>query len=127
MPAHILIIEDNEMSSVLAEYLLRQAGYTCTRAADGDAGLRLAIENTADLILCDLDLPAMDGYEIIKALLSDHNWRVVPLVAFTAGSTGDAQHDVLNAGFVGYISKPINPRTFTADVAQYLAPELRAN
>jgi CheY-like chemotaxis protein len=122
LPAQILIIEDNDMSFVLAEYLLRQKGYAGIRAADGPTGLRMATENTVDLILCDLDLPGMNGYEIARALRADPNWRTIPLVAFTASSAGDAQDEVLAAGFVGYIEKPVDPRTFTAAIASYLAP-----
>jgi CheY-like chemotaxis protein len=125
--AHILIIEDNEMSFVLADYLLRQAGYSTSRARDGTSGLRAAEENVADLILCDLDLPAMDGFQIASALRANGSWRAVPLVAFTADSTGVEQKAVLDAGFEGYISKPIDPRTFSATIAQYLAPNLRAH
>jgi two-component system cell cycle response regulator len=123
----ILIIEDNDMSFVLAEYLLRQKGYTCIRAADGPTGLRLATDNTADLILCDLDLPEMDGYEIARTLRADASWRVVPLLAFTASSAGDPQAEVLAAGFVGYIAKPVDPRTFTATIASYLASTAHAS
>jgi two-component system cell cycle response regulator len=125
--AHILIIEDNEMSFVLADYLLRQAGYSTSRATDGSSGVRAAAENTADLILCDLDLPAMDGFQVASALRSNAKWRTVPLVAFTADSTGAEQSAVLSAGFAGYISKPIDPRTFSATIAQYLSANLRAN
>jgi CheY-like chemotaxis protein len=127
MPAHILIIEDNEMSAVLAEYLLRQAGYSCDKAADGDTGVRLAMQNAADLILCDLDLPAMDGYEVASSLRSHPQWRTVPLVAFTAGSAGESQKEVLTAGFAGYISKPIDPQTFISTIARYLSSDPRAD
>jgi CheY-like chemotaxis protein len=107
--------------------LLRQAGYQSSRAADGRTAVRLALENVPDLILCDLDLPGMDGYEVANALRADRSWRVVPVVAFTAGSTGDAQNEVLASGFTGYISKPIDPRTFIATLTPYLAPDLRAS
>lgn len=110
------------MSFVLAEYLLRQAGYSIIRASDGDSAVRMALQNDADLILCDLDLPAMDGYQVVNALRAQSKWKPVPLIAFTAASTGDAQNHVLASGFEGYISKPIDPRTFTATIARYLAP-----
>lgn len=126
MPAQILIIEDNDMSFVLADYLLRQAGYASIRAADGQTGLRLALENVADLILCDLDLPAMDGHEVASSLRADPTWRVVPLLAFTAGSADESQSEVLAAGFEGYISKPVDPKTFATAIARYLASESHA-
>ena len=125
MPAHILIIEDNEMSLVLAEHLLRQAGYTTSTATDGSAGVRLAMENTADLILCDLDLPTMDGPQVVNALRALPNWRAVPIIAFTA--TVQEQRRIDGAEFDGSLMKPIDPRTFTAAVAPYLSPEVRAS
>lgn len=126
MHAHILIIEDNEMSRVLAEYLLRQAGYTTSTAVDGSVGLRLALENTADLILCDLDLPTIDGPQVVDALRADARWRAVPVVAFTAASINNDQRRTLASNFDGYIAKPIDPGSFTTAIATYLVPELRA-
>lgn len=126
MHAHILIIEDNEMSRVLAEYLLRQAGYTTSTAVDGSVGVRLALENTADLILCDLDLPVMDGPQVVDALRADARWRAVPVVAFTAASMNDEQRRTLAGNFDGCIAKPIDPGSFATAIAPYLVPELRA-
>jgi two-component system cell cycle response regulator DivK len=124
--AHILIIEDNDMSFALADYLLRQAGYSIARAADGGAGVRAALENRADLILCDLDLPVMNGFEVLDALRADAGWRAVPLLAFTGDSAERAQSEVLAAGFTGYVFKPVDPQTFVATLAHHVAPELRA-
>jgi CheY-like chemotaxis protein len=126
MAAHILVIEDNEMSLVLADHLLRQAGHTTSTAADGSSGVRLAMENRAQLILCDLDLPAMDGSQVVNALRANPEWRPVPVVAFTA-SISEEQKVALTADFDGCIAKPIDPRSFVATVARYLAPEPRSN
>jgi CheY-like chemotaxis protein len=125
--AHILIVEDNEMSFALADYLLRQAGYRTQRATDGEMAVRVAAENGSDLILCDLDLPVMDGYQVAAALRAMPVWRAVPLIAFTADSSGGDQAKLHAAGFAGYIRKPPDPRTFSANVAQYVPPGLRAS
>ena len=124
MAAHILIIEDNDMSFVLADYLLRQAGYSTERALDGEAGVQAARKNRADLILCDLDLPVMDGYQVAGALCSDSSWRRVPLLAFTGDSPGNEHSETLAraAGFQGFIFKPVDARTFSATIAQHVAP-----
>jgi CheY-like chemotaxis protein len=129
MAAHILIIEDNDMSFVLADYLLRQAGYSTSRALDGQAGVQAALQNAADLILCDLDLPVMDGYQVAGALRKDSNWRPVPLLAFTGDSPGDHHSEVLarDAGFTGLIFKPVDARTFCATIGQHVASGLRAS
>jgi len=128
MAAHILIIEDNDMSFVLADYLLRQAGYSTSRAHDGEAGVQAALQNVADLILCDLDLPVMDGYQVAGALRQASGWRAVPLLAFTGDSRGSHSEVLARAaGFEGFIFKPVDARTFSATIAQHVAPGLRAN
>jgi len=129
MAAHILIIEDNDMSFVLADYLLRQAGYSTSRAADGVAGVQAALENVADLILCDLDLPLMDGYQVASTLRETSGWRQVPVLAFTGDSTAHPQKEALarEAGFAGLVFKPVDARTFSATVAQHVAPVVRGD
>lgn len=127
MSAHILIIEDNEMSLALAEYLLRQSGYTVTSATDGGSGVRLALENKAHLILCDLDLPVMDGPQLVNALRTNEGWRKVPILAFTAASMSDAQRASLAMDFDGCIAKPIDPASFAATVGRHLTSESRAS
>jgi len=129
MSAHIPIIEDNDMSFVLAAYLLRQAGYSTSRALDGEAGVQAALRNVADLILCDLDLPVMDGYQVAGALRNHSSWRAVPLLAFTGDSPGNDHSESLAraAGFEGFIFKPVDSRTFSATIAQHVMPGLRAN
>ncbi len=127
MSAHILIIEDNEMSLALAEYLLRQAGYSVGTATDGESGMRLALGNTAHLILCDLDLPVIEGPQLVQALRANGDWRKVPVLAFTAASMGEEQRRALGADFDGCVVKPVDPTSFAANVGQFLAPELRAS
>ena len=127
MSAHILIIEDNEMSLALAEYLLRHAGYTTSSATDGDSGVRQALQNQAHLILCDLDLPVIDGPQVVTRLRTHVDWRRVPILAFTAASLSDERKRSLTADFDGCISKPIDPVSFSATVGHHLAPELRAS
>jgi CheY-like chemotaxis protein len=127
MSAHILIIEDNEMSLALAEHLLRQSGYTTSSATDGDSGVRLALQNQAHLILCDLDLPVIDGPQVAMTLRTNTQWRKVPILAFTAATISDERKRALTADFDGCISKPIDPASFSATVGHHLAPELRAS
>jgi two-component system, cell cycle response regulator len=127
MSAHILIIEDNEMSLVLAEYLLRQSGYTTSSATDGDSGVRLALENQAHLILCDLDLPVIDGPQVALTLRNHMEWRTVPILAFTAATIGEERKRELTANFDGCIAKPIDPASFSTTISHHLAPELRAS
>ena len=100
MSAHILIIEDNEMSLALAEYLLRQSGYITSSATDGDSGVRMALQNQAHLILCDLDLPVIDGPQVATTLRTNDEWRRVPILAFTAATLSEERRRAL-ALFIG--------------------------
>jgi two-component system cell cycle response regulator len=127
MSAHILIIEDNEMSLALAEYLLRDAGYTVSSATDGGGGMRLALQNTAELILCDLDLPVIEGPQLVQALRASSEWRKVPVLAFTAASMNQEQRQALAADFDGFIVKPVDPASFAATLGQHLAPGVRVS
>jgi two-component system, cell cycle response regulator len=120
MSAHILIIEDNEMSLALAEYLLRDAGYTVSSATDGESGMQRALANTAQLILCDLDLPVIEGPQLVQALRANGDWRKVPVLAFTAAST-EGQLRALAADFDGYVVKPVEPGSFAATIGEHLA------
>lgn len=114
------------MSLALAEHLLRQSGYVTSSATDGDTGVQLALRNLAHLILCDLNLPVLDGPQVVNALRTNDDWRRVPILAFTAASLSDEQRRTLTTDFDGYITKPIDPASFTTVVAHHLAPELRA-
>lgn len=120
MSAHILIIEDNEMSLALAEYLLRDAGFTVSSATDGESGMQQALTNTAQLILCDLDLPVIEGAQLLLELRANDDWRKVPVLAFTAAST-EGQLRALAAGFDGYVVKPVDAASFAATIGQHLA------
>jgi CheY-like chemotaxis protein len=112
------------MSLALAEYLLRQAGHAVGTATDGASGVRLALENKAQLILCDLDLPVIDGPQVVSTLRANSAWHKVPVLAFTAASMSDDQKQSLTAGFDGCIVKPIDPASFATTIGHYLGPEL---
>ena len=106
-------------------YLLRAFGYTPHAAADGEAGLEAARGEPFDLIVCDIQLPVMDGYEVARRLKADPALRTVPLVAVTALAMVGDRDKVLAAGFDGYIAKPIDPETFVRQIEAYLRPEKR--
>lgn len=121
MAGTILVIEDDEASRILACYLLEAAGHAVRAASDGATGFRMALDLRPDLILCDIQMPAMDGYEVAAALRAHPAWRAVPLVAVTAFSMPGDRERALEAGFTAYLSKPINPETFAQQVGSLLA------
>lgn len=120
MPARILIIEDNPTNLDLMTYLLAAFGHTALTASDGEEGLEVARREVPDLIICDVQLPQMDGYEVARWLKSHPQFRAIPLVAVTALAMVGDQDKVLAAGFDGYIAKPISPETFVGEVEQFL-------
>ena len=124
-PARILIIEDNDTHRALMVYLLKAFGYKTLEAVDGDGGLNIARDERPELIVCDIHLPKVDGYGVVKQLQSNRALRNIPIVAVTALAMVGDQKRILSAGFDAYISKPIDPQTFVAQIAQLLPAQLR--
>lgn len=118
--ARILIIEDNPANIELMSFLLSAYGHTPLSAADGPRGVAAARSERPDLIACDVNLPGMDGFAVLAELKRDAALASVPILAVTAlAMTGDREK-VLAAGFDGYISKPIEPESFVAELEAFL-------
>ena len=120
MAARILVIEDNLASLDLLIYLLKAFGYTPFTAQDGEEGLEIVRQEELDLIICDVQLPKLDGYEVARWLKSHPRLRTIPLIAVTALAMVGDRDKVLAAGFNGYIAKPISPDTFVGEVEKFL-------
>ena len=126
MPMQILVIEDNPANLDLMSYLLKAFGYEVATATNGSDGLAMARRERPLLILCDIQLPGMDGYAIVKQLKGDSELRTCPVLAVTAFAMVGDRERIQAAGFDGYISKPINPETFTQQIEAHIAPDSRA-
>jgi len=126
MRARILIIEDDNFSRDLVMYLLSSAGYSVLEAEEGRTGLQIALQAQPDLIICDIQMPVMNGYDVLRALRNDTSWRRVPVIAVTAFSMRGDREKALSAGFDDHISKPIAPEHFIAQIEAYLPPALKA-
>jgi two-component system cell cycle response regulator len=118
--ARVLVVEDNPASLDLMVYLLKAFGHTPLSARDGLEGIEAARRERPDLILCDIQLPGADGVEVCRQLKQDPDLQKIPLVAITAYAMVGDRERMLGEGFNGYLSKPINPQTFIADMAPYL-------
>jgi two-component system cell cycle response regulator len=127
MPARILIIEDNPANLDLMTYLLKAFGHDTLASRDGEHGLEIARRQRPDLIVCDVQLPGVDGYAVARQLKADAALRAVPLVAVTAFAMVGDRDKVLAAGFNGYIAKPIDPEAFVAHVESFLRPDQRSS
>lgn len=121
----ILIVEDNALNLELATDLLVAAGHTIRQARTGEEGLHLAVAEVPDLILMDLRLPGMDGYTALRRLRADPRTAHILTAALTAQAMKGDQEAVAAAGFDGYISKPIEIRTFPQTVARLLTQNKR--
>ena len=126
MKPTVLVIEDNEQNLYLVTFMLEINGYEVVPARDGREGIELASKVTPILILLDIQLPGMDGYEVARALRSDPALHKVPIVAVTSYAMVGDRERAIAAGCSGYIEKPINPDTFMADVKRHLAGETLA-
>ena len=120
MSARILIIEDNATNMELMVYLLRAFGYTPLAAYDGEEGVRMARSELPDLIICDVHLPKLDGYGVVAELKKDPALRKIPALAVTALAMVGDRERLLEAGFNGYIGKPIEPDLFVAELESFL-------
>jgi two-component system cell cycle response regulator len=119
--ARILIVEDNPANLYLLNYLLNAHGHTTESAADGVEGLARVRSMHPDLVLCDLQMPRLDGYEVLREIRADPSLAGVAVVAVTAYSMPGDQLRVTQAGFDGYLTKPFNPETVIAQIEGYLA------
>jgi two-component system, cell cycle response regulator len=126
MSAKILIVEDNATNLELMVYLVQAFGHTTFTAANGLEALSSLQANTVDLVVCDLEMPVMDGYTFARHVRAAGQYRGIPLVAVSAYAMVGDREKVLTAGFDGYISKPIDPETFVSSVQAYLPAPLRA-
>ncbi len=117
MANHILLVEDNEQNRYLITYLLTHAGMDVTWAGDGISALRLAGAHVFDLVLLDVQLPGMDGYEVACRLREQ--WTT-PIIAVTSYAMAGDREKALASGCNGYIEKPINPDNFVNQVASML-------
>ena len=120
MSAKILLAEDNAINRYLATFLLEKAGFTIVHAQNGVEALRLALVENPDLILMDIQMPEMDGYEATRRIHAEPNLANIPIVAVTSFAMTTDREKALQAGFAGYIEKPIHPQTFVTEISQFL-------
>jgi CheY-like chemotaxis protein len=119
--ARILVVEDQPENLELMAYLLRHFGHEVVTAADGRQGLEAARRELPDLMLIDIQMPVMDGLELLAAVRDDPRLAGVPAVGVTALAMVGDRERILAAGFDGYLSKPIDPERFAADIGPFLS------
>ncbi len=116
----VLVIEDNEKNRYLISFILRGAGYEIIEAVTGEDGVVTAQKMHPDLILMDIQLPGIDGYETTRQIRNSPGGADVPIIALTSyAMTGDRER-ALAAGCSGYIEKPINPDTILDEIQKFV-------
>jgi len=116
----ILIVEDNDQNLYLETFLLEKQGYDVVQARNGQEGLDVAAGERPDLILLDIQLPIMDGYEVARQLKQGQETQSIPIVAVTSYAMAGDRETVMAAGCEGYIEKPIDPDRFVEQLKGFL-------
>jgi two-component system cell cycle response regulator DivK len=118
--SRILVVEDNPKNLKLMRDVLTYAGYEVIEATSGEDGVRMAHESSPDLVLMDLQLPGIDGAEALRRIRASEVNPDVPVVAVTAFAMTEDRERAYEAGFVGYVEKPISVRGLPQQVRDFL-------
>jgi CheY-like chemotaxis protein len=120
--ACVLVVEDQAENLKLMVYLLEAFGHKTLMARDGAEGMAVVARDRPDLVIMDLRMPGMDGYEAASLLKADPQLSSIPLVAVTAHAMVGDRERIMACGFDGYLTKPIDPQSFVHEVERYLPP-----
>lgn len=122
----ILIVEDNEMNRDMLSRRLERKGYRVLIAVDGEMGIEVARANAPDLILMDMSLPVVDGWEATRRMKADHALKHIPVIALTAHAMANDRDKALEAGCDDYDTKPIELPRLLAKIETLLPPASEA-
>jgi two-component system, cell cycle response regulator DivK len=120
MRRHILIVEDQEDNRAILRDLLSANGYEFTEATTGAAAIEAAELMRPDLILMDIQLPVMDGYEATRRIKSNPVLNAIPIIAVTSYALSGEETKAATAGCDGYVAKPFSPRQMLVKIREYL-------
>lgn len=124
MKLKALIIEDNEQNMYMLSFLLKKNNYEVFQAFNGLDGINAAKECLPDVILLDIQLPGMDGYQIARELRKRNDLNTIPIIAVTSHAMVGDRERAMAAGATGYIEKPIDPDNFIQRLESYFSEEL---
>ena len=116
----ILIVEDNKTDARLIRDLLERYGYETLQTGDGFAAMKLVLECLPDLILMDIQLPVMDGYEATRRLKADPATKSIPIIVVTSYALSGDETKAREAGCDAYVTKPYSPRQLLGKVREFL-------
>ena len=119
-PCRILVIDDSRTVLAIFGHLLRSRGHKIITAKDGDEGVKTAASKVPDLILCDIEMPRLDGFEVFRRLTASAATREIPVVALTAHTGAKGLKRIESAGFAGFISKTTDPTELAPLIETFL-------
>ena len=121
MSQRILVVEDQEDNRRIVRDLLASVGYQMIEALDGESGVRLAEAERPDLILMDIQLPGVDGYEATRRIKANPELRAIPIIVVTSYALSGDDVKAMQAGCDAYVAKPFSPRQLLAKIREFLA------
>lgn len=121
MSKRILVVEDHEDNRQILRDLLGSAGYEIIEAGNGEDGVAAATGQKPDLILMDIQLPIVDGYEATRRIKSDPELRSIPIIVVTSYALGGDEEKARAAGCDAYVAKPYSPRQLLATIREFLS------
>jgi CheY-like chemotaxis protein len=116
----VLIAEDNSVNRELLRELLELRGYTVLEACDGREALQMIEQVQPELVLLDIGMPVMDGFAVVRTIRENPRLAKLPVIAVTAYAMRGDQERILNSGFNGYLSKPVNASSLTQELDRVL-------
>ena len=114
----ILVVDDDPSSLEIVRMLLGMRNGRVITAVNGKKALEVLEEHTPSFIICDISMPVMDGWDFLKSVRADENLAEIPVIALTAHAMRGDRERVLDAGFSGYMTKPIIPRVFAVEIKE---------
>ena len=120
MTKRILVVEDQEDNRRIVRDLLSASGYQLVEATTGEEGLKLAATEKPDLILMDIQLPGMDGYEVTRRIKANPELTHIPIIVVTSYALSGDDKKAFDAGCNGYVTKPFSPRVLLAKIREFL-------
>ena len=121
MTKRILVVEDQEDNMQILRDLFSSVGYEIIEARDGEEGIKAAAAERPDLILMDIQLPLLDGYETTRRIRTNPELKTTPIIAVTSYALTGDETKALEAGCNDYVTKPYSPKALLAKVREYLA------
>jgi CheY-like chemotaxis protein len=118
----VLLVEDNEDNLVVYRTILEHVGFRVIEARDGEEGVRQARKFKPNLILMDISIPKIDGWEATQQLKSDQDTKAIPIIALTAHALEEDRQKAIQAGCDGYLAKPVEPRRVVQEVERFVGP-----